>query len=462
MFTQYEYPDITLWDFSGHTQRHLLSLPTEILDQILSELDLRSDLISLALANRACSHLVIPRHSEYRVIRTRHRLAAMWAHLARRSDLARNVRKVHCCSKDNQTAPDQHPITLVPSGRLGPQEELYQERARIANICQALRHMRHLQEFIWESPEDPHHMLSILSAWNEGNILEALQRSKKLTHLSLSGYLNLRPSDPSRQIEQIWNMGHLQYVSLRGDVWGLPHMGALIREFPVRSPLLKSGAGISSTKAWSSFVSNHPALEEFSCLPLLVNLPTDGLPSLKCLQTDLNSLGDFATTRETPSIECIDATLPLTSLGEKFLKSPNCSNLRRLALRTWPTATFLSFAEAFPKLTWLSVRECPVMDVDDLLCYLSRFRQLEVFRGNAIWRSVDDSDEKMHEAILKLVQFCPNLRELDHRTHHVKRRAQKRIVIIREERDDGSLGITYEVRRPSPRSYFDTAGGIFD
>ncbi|KAF9266675.1 hypothetical protein L218DRAFT_828364, partial [Marasmius fiardii PR-910] len=90
-----------------------LFLPAEVLDQILSELDLRIDLLSLASANRTCFHLVIPRHSEYRVIRTRHRHAGMWAHLARRSDLTRNVRKVHFCPRDNRIIPDQYPSTLV-------------------------------------------------------------------------------------------------------------------------------------------------------------------------------------------------------------------------------------------------------------------------------------------------------------------------------------------------------------
>ena len=206
MFSHYEYPDGCLWNLRGHSKRPFLSLPAEILDQILSELDLRSDLISLALANRACFHLVIPRHSEYRVLRTRHRHAAMWAHLARRSDLSRNIRKVHCCARDNQTAPDQYPASLVPSERSTPQEDLYLEKMRLANICQALRHMGHLQEFIWENPDDPRQMLVNLSEWNEGNILEALAVSTKLTHLSLSGYLNLRPSSPSKQIGEVYRL----------------------------------------------------------------------------------------------------------------------------------------------------------------------------------------------------------------------------------------------------------------
>ncbi|KAG7093405.1 hypothetical protein E1B28_007087 [Marasmius oreades] len=488
MFSYYEYPDTSDWNNPSRSNKNFLSLPAEVLDQIISELDLRSDLTSLALANRTCYHLVVPRHSEYRVIRTRHRLAAMWGHLARRSDLARNVRKVHCCSKDNHTTPDQYPSSLVPQGPSNPQQELHLELTRLSNICIALRHMTHLQEFIWENPDDQQ-LSSSLSACNEGDILESLGESTRLTHLSLSGAMRLRPSSPARQLEQIWNMKHLRYVCLRGEVWGLPSMGGIVQEFLMQSPLLEflevpleitsladslfpslkklrlflqSGAGSSSAKSWSTFVANHLALEEFSCTPLLVNLPADGLPLLKCFQTDINSLGEFGTAHNTPSLDSIDATLPLNSLGEKFLKSGNCSNLRRLCLRTWPTTAFLRFTKVFPNLTWLSVEQCPVMQLDNLLCYLSQFRYLEVFRGHAIWKSVDYNDDRMHLAIVKLVQMCLNLRELDHRTYYAKRRAYKRIVITREEQEDGSLGVTYEVRKPPPRSCFDTAGGIFD
>ncbi|KAJ7080890.1 hypothetical protein B0H15DRAFT_996447 [Mycena belliarum] len=53
------------------------------------------DLVSLALVSRAAAAPVIPRHTEYRVVRTRHLhlLPAMWAHLARRANLTRNIRK---------------------------------------------------------------------------------------------------------------------------------------------------------------------------------------------------------------------------------------------------------------------------------------------------------------------------------------------------------------------------------
>ncbi|KAF9063952.1 hypothetical protein BDP27DRAFT_1231222 [Rhodocollybia butyracea] len=73
----------------------LLTLPLEILDTILSDLDTYSDLISLALVSKNIYHQVIPRHSEYRVLRIRHRFPGLWAHLAKRADLSRNLREIH-------------------------------------------------------------------------------------------------------------------------------------------------------------------------------------------------------------------------------------------------------------------------------------------------------------------------------------------------------------------------------
>ncbi|EEB90919.1 hypothetical protein MPER_10812 [Moniliophthora perniciosa FA553] len=357
----------------------------------------------------------------------------------------------------------------------------------MANICSALRHMNLLEEFTLENPDD-RRLVTYLSTYREGDIIRALGTSTRLSRLALSGYADLRTSDPLVTIDQVWNMKYLQYVSLRGGTWALPSMGLVVREILKRSPLIKfleiplevtsledsffpnlrslrlflqSGAGSASSKAWSTFLINHPDLEELSCLPLLVTLPVKGLRALKCLQIDLNALGEFGVEDDECALQCVDAVFPLNTLGDRFLKSKNCANLRKLSLRTWPHM-LLSYAKSFPNLEWLSVVEvCPLMDLDDILAYLSALKKLRVFRGDAIWRAVDFSDEMMHVAIMKLVQLCPNLKELDHRNFHEKRRAFKRIVIRREE-IDGVLYITYDVRNPSPRSTFDTAGGAFD
>ena len=63
-----------------------------------------------------------------------------------------------------------------------------------------------------------------------------------------------------------------------------------------------------------------------------------------------------------------------------------------------------------------------------------------------LWTAVDSKKEKMHTAIMQLVQLCTKLRELDHCDFYEKRFAWRRIAIIRE----GEFGesVRYEVRKP--------------
>ena len=75
----------------------LLRLPDEILAEIASELDLHEDLIKFALASHACANIVIPRHTQYRIIRVRNAGFQLGAHLAKRADIARNMQEVHMC-----------------------------------------------------------------------------------------------------------------------------------------------------------------------------------------------------------------------------------------------------------------------------------------------------------------------------------------------------------------------------
>jgi hypothetical protein len=161
-----------------------LRLPQELLDEIISDLEHR-DIVSLALVSRASSALVIPRHTEYRVLRTRHLLPAMWAHLARRADLTRNIREVHICERLNKTASDRVPKTLIDRCVDEKITHVVEER-RIRNICIALGHMRRLHTFTWSWEVDPPAIPTIETA-HENAILEVLSRKKTLRHIGLSG-----------------------------------------------------------------------------------------------------------------------------------------------------------------------------------------------------------------------------------------------------------------------------------
>jgi hypothetical protein len=169
----------------------VLRLPQELLDEILSDLEHR-DLVALALASRAACALVIPRHTEYRILRTRHLLPAMWAHLARRADLARNIREVHICDRANRGASERVPRTLVLAEEKKEKEKgkiadaVEAETRRVRDVCKALGHMRRLHTFTWAWEVEPPARPTVQPG-HENAILEVLARKKGLRHLGLSG-----------------------------------------------------------------------------------------------------------------------------------------------------------------------------------------------------------------------------------------------------------------------------------
>lgn len=129
----------------------LLLVPHEVLDDILAALDQHSDLLSLALT---CSHLassIIPYHTDYRVLRVRTLHPAIFAHLARRRDLTRNIREVHICERHNYTSADRIPRQLVDkdldldAATNGTSDE----RIRVWNVVRSLRYMWDLRVFTW-------------------------------------------------------------------------------------------------------------------------------------------------------------------------------------------------------------------------------------------------------------------------------------------------------------------------
>lgn len=172
--------------FTGVTFLHL---PDEVREEIIADLDQHMDLISLALASRTCSGMVIPYHTEYRTIRIRHPMPHMWAHLARRSDLARNIREVHLCARRDYTAPDRFPTSLIDKS-IDENEENLDEAVIFRNLCEALGHMRRLTTITWEY------------IWNAGwelrpnprlenLVLRAISGIASLTHLALHGNFGL-------------------------------------------------------------------------------------------------------------------------------------------------------------------------------------------------------------------------------------------------------------------------------
>jgi hypothetical protein len=172
-----------------------LQLPIEVTEGILSEIDIHRDLIALALTSRSFTHLIIPHHSEYRVIRIRHALPSTWVYLARRADLTRNIREVHLCARDDCTAPDRYPTVLddtmanvdwIPSQN----RELYAqdfEANRLGNICRALGHMKRLRVFTWAYLWSNHRWPGGISPIFEERVLGVISKTPSVRHVALFG-----------------------------------------------------------------------------------------------------------------------------------------------------------------------------------------------------------------------------------------------------------------------------------
>ncbi|KAJ4470195.1 hypothetical protein J3R30DRAFT_3343304 [Lentinula aciculospora] len=469
---------------------HFSKLPPEILDYILSDIDKPSDLIALATTAKELYRIVAPRHSEYRVLRIRHRFPGLWAHLAKRVDLSRNLREINISQKTDQTLIEQYPTTLVssplPHGMIDPWKE---EEERVQNFLVAMGYTEQLKVFRWDFRYDTGSLY--MSSEQELRLLGILSKISSIERLVLAGNLRcLMPLAKNNQFQLVWNMPNLRDLTLMGDVWGLPPALPSLKhvlkqcmqlrrlQIPIEangisdlviptlrqlSLFLYSGTTSSSMKQWNVFLENHPLLEDFWCNPSsTMVLPRNGLVKLKRLSAEPDFLDSFTDAERVPeSLECLQYTSFQFNTG--FIPPSRCNlkNLKQLHLSTAQTEEELhAIAASCPALTWLHITGCVKFELDVWLDFLSSFLNLEVFRGPGIWISVSDDSERMHVAIMRLVQRCMKLRELDHRSVHGKRGRNRKIVIIKEQTKDG-LSVRYEVRRPHSRCRIDFMDDAF-
>ena len=161
-----------------------MSLAVELLDIICSNIDTHKDLVSLAASSRLCSSLVIPRHTEYRVLQISTRYAELWEHLATRADLASNIRVLHLIEDfDSFPAPVRHPTTFVDVVAFPEEEEAQHEGVRAQKIARAIRNMKSLQKFAWIQP-----WASGRWPWDSENynlVWDALSASRSLRELKV-------------------------------------------------------------------------------------------------------------------------------------------------------------------------------------------------------------------------------------------------------------------------------------
>lgn len=154
----------------------LVDQPTEILDEILSHVDSRKDLLNIGLVSKRLRDVVFPRHFDYRVIRCKLSSISVWDHLITHRSLARNVRKLEILDERSPSASFQtghshhanHNTVLIPrisfrdTDLENTDDELRMHFKQERFLADALVHMTRLKEFKWSCNHSP---ISIAHVW---------------------------------------------------------------------------------------------------------------------------------------------------------------------------------------------------------------------------------------------------------------------------------------------------------
>ncbi|KAF9054739.1 hypothetical protein BJ165DRAFT_1337758 [Panaeolus papilionaceus] len=397
----------------------IFQLPDEIIEEIVAELHLHRDLIAFALTSKISASLVIPHHTQYRILRVRHSLPEMWAHLARRSDLTRNIREVHISSPSQNTVPDRYPTALIDK-KLDGNMKNSDEATRIRNMCQALRHMCHLRVFNWSWEDGSSLQRPTSHPAYENAIIKTLHDLTELETVRLDGSFAFHAlssaQDSESQTYPGWRLSNLTSLSLTGKAFAKTsnskHISRLLSQSPnlesleapvefqhlvdCKLPKLKrlklsmvSGllSGMDTSRA--IFLQAHPSIEELHWLPTgQVILAPGSLPNLRIVKSNRQlmealeatevmtpcpltppstpvassapSLEDQPTLVEKPlpvlrQIECMD----ITNMTAQSLLDAKCLDraaLRRLTIGSFDDiSTLHEVAEAFPNIEWISL-----------------------------------------------------------------------------------------------------------
>lgn len=152
-------------------------LPSELLIKVVDLIDAPRDLLSLALTSHLLKDVVIPCHSEYRVIRCRLN-SGIWAHLAACRGLARNVREIEVIFDSDSGRPECAPSTLHDNSTVVGATD---DSDGVEQLVTALQFTEHLKVFHWSSD------LCINNERNrnaEAAVFKKLHQLKSLKYLS--------------------------------------------------------------------------------------------------------------------------------------------------------------------------------------------------------------------------------------------------------------------------------------
>ncbi|KAG6899638.1 hypothetical protein C0993_008415 [Termitomyces sp. T159_Od127] len=312
-------------------------------------------------------------------------MSAMWAHLAQRGDLACNIREVQLCARQDYTAPDRFPVSLVDNS-----VQVYEEENRISNLCMALKHMKRLTTFVWQYEVDAKAGFRTLNHYHEEMILSSLGQASNLRHLMLGGQCGAHVRDGQgikKQLYPLWNISHLESISLLGAVWANKSNAAHIIRFLQHSPNIEHlevpmelngldtchlpclkrvglpmtlGAIATSLNGVIAnsvirFLYRNTTIEVLSWNAVLTSLlPPDALPNLRCLssKSDIVAGLELSDSIRRP-MECLDLWDADASRLTK-LRTFDTSSLRKLKVASVRSLESIqNLAQKFSGITWL-------------------------------------------------------------------------------------------------------------
>ncbi|TFK66232.1 hypothetical protein BDN72DRAFT_156530 [Pluteus cervinus] len=473
-----------------------LDLAQELVDDILSHVDLHQDLISFALVSQTCASLAIPRHTEYRILCLEFPTADVWKHLARCPTLASNIRGVHF----SQLYPRKYPITLVDPVLDNARGESQEDIA--GYICRALSSMTRLSTMTWHGS---------CATPSRDLIVEALATRVRLKRLSLMWNSQLGLDSDSNPT---WSISGLTHLFLQGRAWTCSTSISNITKWVQSSPplvFLHIWTGLLSRVAASTsfifpllttlslygparefiigFIERHPSIEELRWYPPepIQELPNNFLPNVKRLQVSTSILhaleqNYLAATgpgcpQPTPlrryKVEIIQVSLeePRVDLSSFHCLEP--MSLLVLNYARDSPGTLQDSAKKFPNIRWLEI--LPVTHTSQLwtiqqwLDILSWFPHLQTLGPSEIWEHAHANGISQEDLVKKLLIACPKFRYWNN--YDTKRKGNYRLHIRplgpgelgpNGETGDGVILYRTEKARPNWTRLYDPMRGEYD
>ncbi|TFK62608.1 hypothetical protein BDN72DRAFT_882546 [Pluteus cervinus] len=478
----------------------LLKLPREIIDIIICEITHPHDLVQLASTSSFFRDTIIPYHTEYRIIQlnitSSGQFDHVWAHLLKRPNLTRHIRRVAITEDYTQTLPgfsyaivqapslrvSIHPKTLIQKEHNRPGVE---DRRNVDELTfSALRLMTNLRSLTWKwvtKPPTPPFLRLLFNVSTE--------------HLSLVMPMSCFGSiDPNAQPQfSVRCQPHSPIQSLRieGPYWGMdPFLDPTLtwfntltslrtlKIFPqlihqcdkVHFPALRKLTVFAAPEQYPTlvaFLTRHSTLEALDWPwkgPL--RLPSGILPNLKRLRCDFTFVkamnkadiesGDLTSDRP---IEQLSFQHPKWFQDEDLLFHKyicfDITNLDRLVLNKLKSVGSLkTIARSVPGIRELQFNRFYSEEPDtvELVNALQRFKNLEILRSPSIWSdfpkrsaaggTTHRASSQLTKRVEELANASPRLRGVNHPWV-----ADKQIVISRGW--DGEVVVGLEDNRPN-------------